>query len=87
MIRNKLGLTAALEPEHNKCDPFYIEIEKYLTKKYNVVDKIDDDYKNSYSNDLFFDYYEIDRKAMGAVGMEEKDALEHRFDVWRIKNK
>jgi len=87
MIRNKLGLAAVLEPKNNKCDPFYIEIEKYLTKKYNFVDKIDDDYKYNYSNDLFFDYYEIDRKAMGKVGMEEKDDLEHRFDVWRIKNK
>lgn len=87
MIRNKLGLKAVLEPEDNKCDPFYKEIEKYLIEKYDYVDKIDDDYKNNYSNDIFFEYYATDRKTMGKVGMEEKDSLDHRFDIWFINKK
>ena len=85
MIRNKLGLNKITEPNTNICDPFYIEIERYLHTKYNIIVKIDDSYKKEYKDDIFFDYFESDRKAMASVGMEEKDLLEHRYDCWKVK--
>jgi len=85
MIRKKLGLGVVEEPIENICDPFYIAIEQYLTGKYPAVTKLNDTYKAEYSSDIFFSYYDGDRKAMGKVGMEEKTNLEHRFDVWSIK--
>ena len=84
MIRKKLGLRSVQEPDSNICDPFYIEIGKYLAKKYKNIEKISDSYKKEYSDDLFFKYFEGDRSAMQAVGMEEKMSLEHRYDCWRI---
>ena len=84
MIRKKLDLQAVKESPDNICDPFYMEVEKYLKEKYQNVIMLDDTYKDEYSNDLFFDYYSQDRNAMAKVGMEEKENLEHRFDVWKV---
>ena len=86
MIRKKLNLDPVQEPTYNECDPFYKEIEEYLKGKYNFVKKIRDTYKGEYNADVFFDYYESDRKAMNKLGMEDKKKLEHRFDAWYIKN-
>jgi len=62
MIRKKLNLRPVSESDDNICDPFHIEIDRYLNEKYKVVKKITDTYKIEYSNDLFFDYYQQDRK-------------------------
>ncbi len=84
MIRSKMGLNPVEEPAENKCNPFYIELEEYLLGKYKEVIKLEDSYKNEYLDDLFFDYYSSDRNAMGKLGMEEKENLDHRFDAWVI---
>ena len=84
MIRKKMSLKAVEESEENKCEPFYLEIENYLKKNYRTVNKIDDYYKTHYENDIFFEYYSSDRKAMNEVGMEERESLAHRFDAWRV---
>jgi hypothetical protein len=85
MIRKKLGLESVQEPETNICDPFYIEVDRYLHDKFPQVEKIADSYKEEYKNDIFFNYFEGDRSAMGTVGMEEKNSLVHRYDCWRVR--
>ena len=84
MIRKKLKLNPVTESEDNICDPFYAETENYLKNKYNSVTKIQDTYKLEYKTDIFFEYYQQDRRAMAKVGMEEKDNLPHRFDAWKV---
>jgi len=84
MMRKKLGLGPVAEPASNKCDPFYVEIERHLEQRHPRVEKIADSYKTSYRDDMFFKYFEGDRIAMGQVGMEEREALEHRYDCWRV---
>jgi len=84
MIRKKHGLSSVNEPAENLCEPFYVEVETYLKNKYPSTEKMPDTYKTEYMDDIFFQYYEGDRKAMGKVGMEEKKNLEHRFDIWKI---
>lgn len=84
MIRSKLGLKPVMEEVNNKCEAFYIEVEKYLSHKYSRIIKLEDSYKNNYKNDIFFDYYESDRESMGKLGMEVKEKLDHRFDAWFV---
>lgn len=86
MIRSKLGLQPVAEPLENKCEPFYIEIEAHLKAKHHIVEKIDDDYKQSYRDDIFFKYYDLDRMAMNKIGMENKSKLDHRLDAWLIRS-
>ena len=62
-----------------------MEVEKYLNGKYGIVEKIEDTYKSDYGTDIFFSYYEGDRKAMNKLGMEEKGKLDHRFDAWFVR--
>jgi len=85
MIRKKMDLVPVQESADNICNPFYKEVEKYLMNKYNSVEKINDTYKGQYGTDIFFDYYESDRKAMNELGMEVKEKLDHRFDAWSIR--
>ncbi|SVC12364.1 uncharacterized protein METZ01_LOCUS265218, partial [marine metagenome] len=56
MIRQKLNLSPVSEPDSNYCRPFYVEVEEYLTDKFESVDRIDDDYKKNYQEDIFFKY-------------------------------
>ena len=84
MMRTKLGLPAVQEPASNICDPFWVEVERYLKQEYGRVDKIADAYKDAYQSDIFFRYFEGDRQAMGTVGMEKRSSLEHRYDCWSV---
>tara|TARA_B100001123_G_scaffold101813_1_gene117670 strand:+ start:30987 stop:32780 length:1794 start_codon:yes stop_codon:yes gene_type:complete len=86
MIRKKLDLRPVKEPKSNFCDPFYSVVQKYLNKKYQRVEKIDDSYKKEYGDDLFFRYFEADKLAMESLGMEKKRSLEHRYDCWKVNS-
>lgn len=87
MFRKKLGLEPVLEPPGNKCKEYYIEVERFLRKHFTNVEKIKDSYKQTYQDDLFFSYYQIDKNVMNKMGMEKLEKLEHRFDSWVVNNK
>jgi hypothetical protein len=84
MLRKKIGLPPAQNPADNVCNPFYMEVEAFLKKQWASVEYLRDTYKRDYKADLFWSYYSSDREAMGKEGMEKLDALEHRFDSWRV---
>ncbi len=84
MLRYKLGLKNIKEKNSNICKPFYKEIDKYLRENNKSVTKIDDIYKKKFRDDIFFKYYNSDRKFMNSLGMEEKNKLSHRFDAWEV---
>jgi hypothetical protein len=82
--RKKMGLPPVMEPESNKGECYYVRVEGLLRERFSQVDKLDDSYKQSYRDDIFFKYYQTDKKVMHAAGMEKLDELEHRFDAWRV---
>ena len=86
MVRTKLGLRPVAEPVDNICDSFYVEIERYIEGRYKNVEKMQDTYKSTFEEDISFDYYFEDRRAMQAVGMEKQENLVHRFDAWRVSH-
>ena len=85
MLRSKLNLKKVKEPNNNICKPYYVEINNYLRKKYKKVINFKDSYKSKYKKDIFFKYFNSDRKFMNQVGMEEKNKLIHRFDAFIIE--
>lgn len=84
MLRKKLDLPPVKNPADNLCDPFFMEIEKFLRTRWADVKYLEDTYKKEYRTDIFWSYYSSDREAMGKEGMEKMDALEHRYDSWRV---
>ena len=87
MFRKKLGLPPAPVPSDNMCAPFYQEVQRFLSARWRNVAYLEDSYKRDYQQDIFWAYYSADREAMGKQGMERLDALEHRFDSWRISGR
>lgn len=87
MIRKKLGLTPFPEPEANHGKLFYEEVERFLHQYWGKVEHLADTYKKEFKDDLFWTYYDADRKVMGEQGMEKWASLEHRFDSWRVSAK
>ncbi len=87
MTRRKLGLPAAAEPEGNRCRAFHQEAESFLKKRWREVKKIDDSYKSSCRDDLFWSYFQADRQVMNVAGMEKLSEIEHRFDAWRVSGR
>jgi hypothetical protein len=87
MLRKKLNLTSVQDPAGNRCDPFFIEVERFLRDGWATVEALPDTYKQDYQRDLFWAYYEADREAMSKEGLEKVEALEHRFDAWRVSGR
>ena len=87
MLRKKLGLPPVKNLPDNQCNPFFMEVEEFLKSKWTTVEYLQDTYKKEYKTDLFWSYYNSDREAMGKEGMEKLDALEHRFDSWRVSSR
>ena len=73
------------------CQPFYIEIAKYLQNKYRKVLKINDYYKKNFKNDDWFQYYK-EVKDFGLSDYDKKFSKKdfnlksikftHRFDAF-----
>tara|TARA_B100001057_G_C22838827_1_gene946250 strand:- start:499 stop:1308 length:810 start_codon:yes stop_codon:yes gene_type:complete len=82
MMRNKLNLPPIEEPSSNLCKPFHKEIDKYLTKKYKIVKRIEDTYKKEFKQDIFFDYFSSERKSMEKHGMVEM--TQHRLEGFKV---
>jgi len=85
MIRKKINLKQVPEPKENACLPFYVEIKKYLKKKYSKVVLENNFYKKNYKNDIFFTYYSYDRFFLNKMGMEEKNKLRNRFEAFYVE--
>jgi len=84
MIRKKLGLNEVKEPKSNVGETFYEIVEKLLLKKYSNFYKVKDSFKKNYNKDVFYEYYNSDRKIMHKLKMENLRNKQHRFDVWQI---
>ena len=87
MQRKKLGLPSVPNPPDNTCDPFFVEVERFLKAKWQKVEYLKDTYKADYKNDIFWSYFRSDREALGKEGMEKMDSLEHRYDSWRVSGR
>ncbi len=87
IFRKKIGLPPIDSPEDNKCDYFYIEVEKYLRTKWRNVEHIKDTYKENCHKDIFNLYYQADREVQSDLGMLKSEDLEHRFDAWKVSNR
>lgn len=84
MLRKKLGLGPVQNRADNVCEPFFVEVEKFLKSKWTTVEYLEDTYKKDYKSDVFWSYFRSDRQALGKEGMEKMDSLEHRYDSWRV---
>ena len=87
MFRRKLKLPELTSPLENTCDPFYLEVERYLRSRWATVRHIEDTFKTSYQNDLFWAYYRAALETVAEVGMEKLANMEHRFDAWQISGR
>lgn len=85
MLRSKMKLKKIKEPVNNNCLPFFVEIEKYLKRKYSLVKRLKSSYKKNFKKDIFFKYYDADRKFMNSLGMEEKNKLSFRYESFFVK--
>ncbi|MBM61327.1 MAG: hypothetical protein CL484_00080 [Acidobacteria bacterium] len=87
MQRRKLNLSPIANPSDNTCEPFFREVEQFLRSTWGQVEYLEDSYKRTYKDDLFWAYFSSDRSVMGRLEMEKAEALEHRFDSWRISER
>lgn len=88
MTRKKLGLGPVENPKDNQGNPFYEEVEKFLKENWASVEMIDNNsFKKEWQNDIYWKYYDSNLKARSKVNMEDVEALEHRFDSWKVSNR
>jgi hypothetical protein len=87
MQRRKLGLSSLSSPAENNGAPFYQEVEDFLGSRWRSVTHLPDNFKSTCREDLFFSYFQSERRVMDSAGMEKLADLEHRFDAWRVADR
>lgn len=84
MLRHKHGL-ASVAIADNECATFHEETMSLLKARFAAVrDLQGGTYRKEYKDDIFWSYYNSDRKNMTDLGMEKMDELAHRFDAWMV---
>jgi len=83
IMRKKLGLPEVAEPAVNRTEPYWQHVEKFLRTKFDPVSMVDSG-ETDYRDDTFFAYYDLDRKAINHLGMEDRDQLHNRFKIWVV---
>jgi hypothetical protein len=83
MIRKKHDLPLIDSSSDNIGEKFYKAVGDFLSKKYARLEHIKDSYKENYSSDIYWSYYQLDREVMKGLDMEKKNELYHRFDAWK----
>jgi hypothetical protein len=83
MLRSKLSLRPVEQPPENICEPYFVEIEKMLSRKFASIQRVDNDFAALMGDDIFFDYFAIDQSSMKKKGMAEK--TQDRFVSFQIQ--
>jgi hypothetical protein len=86
MIRKKFNLPP-VAIARNEGAAFWERTEQFLKRKFTRVVHLKDTYKETFQNDLFWSYYNNDRRIMADMQMEKTDSLIHRFDTWRVSGR
>jgi predicted O-methyltransferase YrrM len=83
-FRRKMGLGDIAPIEGNTTEPFYVQAERLLNERFDSVEYLPDLYKERYRSDPYFSYYKAEFEVKSDLGTERNEALEHRFDSWRV---
>jgi hypothetical protein len=86
-FRSKLGLEPIAPIEGNNGEPFWARGQALLEERFETVEYLPDDYKKSYDKDPYFAYFNAEFDIKAALKTERTDALEHRFDSWRVSGR
>ena len=73
--------------EGNTSKPFYMETERFLRDRWDIVEYLPDLYKQKYLTDPYFAYYNSEFEIKANFGTERTEKLEHRFDSWRVSKR
>jgi hypothetical protein len=86
MVRTKFGLNKLEKFDTDNISlTFSEEVVRQLKSLNYKCDVISNDFATKVSNDIFFEYYDSDRKSMGKLGMEKLKLLKSRFAAWKVK--
>lgn len=83
-FRRKLGLDDVAPLEGNDGEPFHVRAARFFEQRFEQVEHLPDLYKERFREDPYFAYYDAEFDIKASLGTEVDDALEHRFDSWRV---
>ncbi|MCG6144937.1 class I SAM-dependent methyltransferase [Leptospira bandrabouensis] len=84
VFRKKLQLPPVAESPDNLGECYYDLAESIIKEKFPKSVKIKDSYKETFKDDIFWNYFSNDRAIMNSLGMEKMKELEHRYDSFLI---
>ena len=85
--RRKLGLEPIAPIAGNNHEPLFKAVPQYLQGKFDSVEQLNEPFQHALKDDLYYAWYEADRKNMASVGMERLDELSDRFISMRVSGK
>lgn len=82
--RAKLGLSKVQEPKNNLGGMYKDMIGDYLSNNFFSVEKIEEYATMQKNNEIYFNYYSVDKGIQNDFGMEKLDNLGNRFAAWEV---
>jgi hypothetical protein len=70
--------------EEFKGEPHGKLVEEFLSKRFAKIEVIKDYFKENFSTDLYFEYFNMEFNKNLSLGTTQLKNLEHRFDAFRI---
>jgi hypothetical protein len=87
MTRRKLGLDSIPEIEGNRGKPHCDRIPELIGKYFGKMKDVTEGFEEKLSEDLYYQWYAVDRQKMNQVGMERMKQLVDRFVAYQIEGK
>lgn len=84
VTRRKLGLKPIKPLPGNRGEPHFRRIPGLLRKYFRTVESVKTTFLKHLKNDLYYRWYDLDRRSMDSVGMEKLETVSNRFAVWRV---
>ncbi len=82
--RRKIGLEPIKPINDNRGEPLFARIPTLLASRFDNIELISDQFPEFLEDDPFYSWYDVDRKNMAELNMEQMDTLKWRFAAWRI---
>jgi hypothetical protein len=87
MTRRKIGLPPIAPIDGNTGDPLIEKIPNLLQSWFGDICEVSGGFRKKLHDDLYYDWYDLDRRSMNEVGMERFAQLSDRFAAWRLNNR
>jgi len=87
MTRKKIGLPPIDAIADNRTEPLYDNVPRLLRRYFERIDEMNEPFRSRLEDDLYYTWYNVDRRRMSEMGMEKFADVRNRFAAWKLSGR